>query len=47
MAVQRKGYKKARNYETVFDATKLPSEVYVYRLVTENYSSSKKMVLIK
>lgn len=34
-------------YEATFDASKYPSGVYFYKLETENYSETKKMVLIK
>ena len=42
-----RGYQKAGNYEIVFDASNLPSGVYVYTLIADNFSSLKKMVLIK
>jgi hypothetical protein len=35
------------SYETVFDASDLPSGTYFYTLVTDNYSSTKKMLLLK
>lgn len=35
------------NYETEFDASKLSSGVYFYRLLTENFSEIRKMILIK
>jgi hypothetical protein len=35
------------SYEIVFDASDLPSGTYFYTLVTENYSSTKKMLLLK
>lgn len=34
-------------YEVLFDATLLPSGIYFYRFTTENYSNTKKMLLIK
>ena len=41
------GYKQAGSYEIIFNASHLPSGVYICRLVAENYSSSKKMILMK
>ena len=35
------------NYTIEFDGTKLSSGIYLYRLVTENYIQTKKMILIK
>ncbi|HEY6626557.1 MAG TPA: T9SS type A sorting domain-containing protein, partial [Ignavibacteriaceae bacterium] len=35
------------SYEMVFDASNLPSGTYFYTLIAENYSSTKKMILIK
>jgi hypothetical protein len=37
----------AGTYETTFDASKFPSGVYFYRLTTDGYSKTKKMILIK
>ncbi|HEY5122662.1 MAG TPA: T9SS type A sorting domain-containing protein [Ignavibacteria bacterium] len=34
-------------YEVTFNASEYPSGVYFYRLTTENYSETKKMILIK
>jgi hypothetical protein len=34
-------------YEAVWDASNFPSGVYFYKLETDEYSVSKKMVLIK
>ncbi|HEY3250545.1 MAG TPA: T9SS type A sorting domain-containing protein [Ignavibacteria bacterium] len=34
-------------YEAEFDRTNYPSGMYFYRLVTEYYNDTKKMVLIK
>ncbi len=34
-------------YEAVFDATRLPSGVYYYRLTTEGFSETRKMVVLK
>lgn len=41
------GYKNAGTYEVQFDASNLPSGVYLYRLETEHYSETKKLMLIK
>jgi hypothetical protein len=38
---------KAGRYEVVFDASKLSSGVYMYRLESNNFLSIKKMILIK
>jgi uncharacterized lipoprotein YddW (UPF0748 family) len=40
-------YKNEGDYEISFDASDLAAGIYVYRLVTEKFSSSKKMVLLK
>ncbi|MBK7499803.1 MAG: T9SS type A sorting domain-containing protein [Ignavibacteriales bacterium] len=34
-------------YEATFDASNLSSGIYFYTLKTDNFSSSKKMILIK
>jgi len=39
--------KPAGNYNVIFDASNLSSGVYFYRLETSNYSSVKKMTLVK
>ena len=39
--------KPAGNYEVIFDATGLPSGIYFYGLTAGNYSSTKKMILLK
>ena len=48
------GYRKAGYYEIIFDALNLPagrqnlpSGIYIYRLITEKYSLSRKMILLK
>ncbi len=41
------GYKEANTYEAVFDATNLPSGVYYYKLETDGFTDTKKMVIIK
>ncbi len=38
---------KAGRYEVVFDASKLSSGIYMYRLESNNFLSIKKMILIK
>jgi hypothetical protein len=37
----------AGNHETVFDASRLTSGTYIYRLVTRDFVETKKMVLLK
>ncbi len=39
--------KQPGNYEVQFNASSFPSGIYIYNLVTEGYSSTKKMVLLK
>ncbi len=34
-------------YEFVFDASYLPSGIYIYRLITDQFLDTKKMILIK
>jgi len=38
---------KAGRYEVNFDAIKLASGVYVYRIESANYTASKKLMLMK
>ena len=40
-------YKSAGKHEINFDATLLSSGVYLYKLITGNYSETKKMVVLK
>ncbi|MDP4116768.1 MAG: T9SS type A sorting domain-containing protein [Bacteroidota bacterium] len=40
-------YKLAGSYTVSFDASKLSSGVYIYRIVTGNYTAARKMTLIK
>jgi hypothetical protein len=40
-------YKIAGNYEVVFNASNLPSGMYIYRLQGQNVNLVKKMMLIK
>jgi hypothetical protein len=40
-------YKQAGVYELEFDASDLPSGVYFYRIISENYSETKKMMLLR
>lgn len=37
----------AGTYETAFDASDLPSGVYFYRLTLDNYTETKKMLILK
>ena len=41
------GFRSAGTYEINFDATKLSSGVYFYKLTTDNFVNTKKMTLIK
>lgn len=38
---------KAGRYEVVFDGSQLSSGMYVYRIETANFTSSKKLMLMK
>ena len=40
-------FKPAGRYEFEFDGSALPSGVYFYRIVAGNYTSVKKMILLK
>lgn len=40
-------FKTAGKYEVEFDASKIPNGVYFYQLKTENFISTKKMILMK
>ena len=35
------------SYEFKFDASHLPSGVYYYKIVSDNFSDTKKMILLK
>jgi hypothetical protein len=39
--------KSTGSYEIVFDASNLPSGTYFYTLIADNYSTTKKMIIIK
>lgn len=41
------GFKKAQTYNVQFDASSLPSGVYFYKLHSDNFDLTKKMVLMK
>ena len=41
------GYKPAGNYKASFDASRLPSGVYIYSLKTNNFIQTRKMILEK
>ncbi|MCZ7602047.1 MAG: T9SS type A sorting domain-containing protein [Melioribacteraceae bacterium] len=41
------GYKNVGTYEVQFDASNLSSGVYLYRLETESFSQTKKLMIIK
>lgn len=40
-------YKQAGTYKIGFDASNLPSGVYFYKIISGDYSESKKMILLK
>jgi hypothetical protein len=40
-------YRNAGKYEVNFDAARLASGIYFYRIITPNYTEVKKMILIK
>ncbi|NOX66485.1 MAG: T9SS type A sorting domain-containing protein, partial [Chlorobi bacterium] len=37
----------AGEYEVVFNAENLPSGTYFYKLITNNFSKTKKMILLR
>jgi len=39
--------KPAGSYKVDFDGSELPSGIYIYRLITANFSDSKKLILLK
>ena len=41
------GMQNAGNYITQFDGSKLASGVYFYRLVSDNFSATNKMLMVK
>ena len=41
------GFKEAGSYEVTFDASRLPSGVYLYRITTDKFIETKKLVLLK
>lgn len=43
----QKGFQKAGSYKVDFNASKLASGVYLYRLQTNGYTKTKKMILMK
>jgi hypothetical protein len=40
-------YLPAGSHEVVFDASRMPSGIYYYKLKSGNYSDTKKMVLLR
>ena len=47
VATLANGFESASTYKVIFNASKLASGVYIYKLTSGNYSVSKKMMLIK
>ncbi len=47
VAILVDGFKNTGNYEVNFDASKLASGMYIYRLTAGNFTTSKKMMLLK
>lgn len=47
VALLREGWQSAGNYTQIFDARSLSSGLYLYRLTTNQFRSTKSMVLIK
>jgi hypothetical protein len=41
------GHQVAKNYEATFDGSNLASGIYFYTLRTDNFSQTKKMILVK
>ena len=41
------GHQAAKNYEATFDGSNLASGIYFYTLRTDNFTQSKKMILVK
>ncbi|MFZ2324657.1 MAG: T9SS type A sorting domain-containing protein [Ignavibacteriaceae bacterium] len=39
--------KEAGHYSVNFDASKLPSGVYIYRITTNSFTQARKMILTK
>lgn len=47
VAVLVDGFQKAGYYEVAFDASELPAGIYLYKLQVGDYSSVKRMTLVK
>ncbi|MFA7421588.1 MAG: T9SS type A sorting domain-containing protein, partial [Melioribacteraceae bacterium] len=41
------GFKEAGNYKVSFDASRLASGVYIYKMVSGDFSATKKLLLLK
>jgi len=41
------GYRKAGYYETNWDASQYPSGMYFYKLISGDFSETKKLILVK
>jgi photosystem II stability/assembly factor-like uncharacterized protein len=40
-------YKSAGNYSVEFDASDIPSGIYIYKITTSDFAATKKMILLK
>ncbi|MCB9248586.1 MAG: T9SS type A sorting domain-containing protein [Ignavibacteriales bacterium] len=47
VAELEKGFKSAGNYSYLFDASNLTSGIYFYTIRTNNFTATKKMLLMK
>jgi len=47
VATLYQGFQKAGSYKADFDASRLSSGVYLYRLMSNGFTMTKKMILMK
>lgn len=47
ISVLENGYRNAGRHSVTFDGSKLASGIYIYRILSGNFSSTKKLVLLK